>query len=627
MMLIKFTTAVQSGFLWVPVLSFALTALLIPVVKLFAIRFGVVAAPAADVLQGPAQHRGVPLLGGVAMMGAVMAALAMAHALPVWLLVGGIGLTTIGTIDDAMVLKPRQKLAAQILISVAVVQLYHSAAPLAPWRLTNSLLEVFWLLSATNAYNLVDGLDGLAGGIGIAATAAIAAVGLLHGNLHLSYQALALAGALAAFMVYNFHPASIFMGDCGALPIGLILGVLALEGGGYATNSRLSRYIFPILVLIGPLLDTAIVSVTRIATGNSISRRGLDHSHHRLLHLGLTTRTAVAVCWAVAILGGACAVTLTIMPHRYVVMTLPLVVLVFAVAGLFMMDLTFDSRPPGLAYGYLQGAARFILNIAYKRRIVEIALDLSLITAAWFGANLLRQNFLISERGAAIVIRQLPWIIPPTYLAFVVAGVYRGIWRYAGISELIRFANGSVLTGILIALMKLTAPFQAGVSVVVLDVILLFNLLFLSRMSFRILRKGIHRMATPRERVLVVGAGVAGSAAARYVFSGQNRNVRLIGFIDDDAFKVGKLVGGYGVLGVIDDLERVFESYGFDQIMLAADSLDEKRIASVRRFAESHGITLSRFSIQIDQVTGFQGEGRAVPGSKPILVEQRQLNS
>ena len=78
------------------------------------------------------------------------------------------------------------------------------------------------------------------------------------------------------------------MGDAGALSVGMLLGVISLHGGMLAHNSRLTKYVYPILVMLVPLLDIGIVSITRLATGNSVSRHGLDHSHNRLVSLGLT---------------------------------------------------------------------------------------------------------------------------------------------------------------------------------------------------------------------------------------------------------------------------------------------------------------------------------------------------
>jgi UDP-GlcNAc:undecaprenyl-phosphate/decaprenyl-phosphate GlcNAc-1-phosphate transferase len=169
---------------------------------------------------------------------------------------------------------------------------------LAPWPLVSAGLAAFFLLSTVNAFNLI---DGLAAGVGIIAATAISAIGWVRGDITLACYGAAIAGALGGFLLCNLHPATIFMGDCGALPLGLILGAVSLQAGGLAaTNSRLSRYVVPILIMMVPLLDTAIVSVSRMATGNPVSRRGLDHSHHRLLALGLSYQRAVGVVCGVA---------------------------------------------------------------------------------------------------------------------------------------------------------------------------------------------------------------------------------------------------------------------------------------------------------------------------------------
>jgi len=153
-------------------------------------------------------------------------------------------------------------------------------------------------------------------------------------------------------------------------------------------------------------------------------------------------------------------------------------------------------------------------------------------------------------------------------------------------------------------------------------------------MSFRALRKGIHRMTDPRNRVLIVGAGTSAAIAARWLFSGQNRDVSLVGFVDDDAFKRGKLVHGHRVLGSLDDLESVFRKRPFERIMLAVDSLSEERIEMVKRFADAHRITVSRFSMQVDEVEAARGEAaasvngtRSIPEGEPIPVRVRPVGS
>jgi UDP-GlcNAc:undecaprenyl-phosphate/decaprenyl-phosphate GlcNAc-1-phosphate transferase len=586
-----------------PLLSFGLSALSLPIVIRLARRYKIVAKGHADSDEG----HPTPLLGGISIVTAILIALASAKALPLWMLIGAVGLCAVGTLDDRRALEPRSKLLMQVMIVVlAVVTGPHFA--LAPWWFVGPVITAFFLLSTVNAFNLIDGLDGLAAGVGIAASLAITAIALMHDNMPLALQGLAMAGALVGFLVYNLHPASIFMGDCGALPMGFLLGAAALQAGhGTGVNSELARYVVPVLIMLVPLLDTAIVSVSRMATGRPVSRRGLDHSHHRLLALGLSDRRAVLVVWIVASMSAGCSVALTAMAPAYVILSLPFIAAAFGLVGLFMIDLTFDVRAPGKAYGYLQGLARLILRLSYQRRVTEAMLDLALIAAAFFGATLIRLDFAIDDAYLTGMLKALPWIIGLSYAAFMLTGVYRGIWRYAGLSDAIRLCNGAVLAGIFIQAAERFLPLMMSGSVAVLFIMLLVNLMVVSRLSFRVLRKGIALVARPGELVLIVGAGEVAEAAARYITSGRNSNLRLVGFVDDDNFKLGKRVHGYRVLGTIANLESIFAEYGFNQVLIADDSIERTPMGMLWTFAIRHRMQVRRFSIRINDMAAQTG--------------------
>jgi UDP-GlcNAc:undecaprenyl-phosphate/decaprenyl-phosphate GlcNAc-1-phosphate transferase len=609
----------------VPAISFAVAALSVPLCKWLATRWGIIAEPYSD-----SRHRApTPLMGGAAIIGAILIAMASAGALPVWLLVGIVGLFAVGLIDDAIVLRPRRKLIAQIVI-VGLVAVTGRHFHLAPWPWLNVALAGFFLLSTVNAVNLIDGLDGLAAGVGILIAAAATAIALTHGDTLAAYQALAVGGALAGFLLYNFHPASIFMGDCGALPLGLMLGLIALRVGDLAGNSRLPRYVVPILLMLVPLLDTAIVSVSRMATGRPISRRGLDHSHHRLLSLGLSDRRAVMMCWNVAAVAASCAVVLTMLPHPYLLATLPIIVVAFALVGLFMIDLTFDSIAPGAASGYRQGLAGFILTYSYKRRVAEALLDAALIPAAYFGALLLRLDFHIDEGRMMGLLHSVPCVMAVTYVAFLIAGIYRGIWRYASVSDVLRFANGAVLAGTLVVVASLVVPIELSGSVAALYVILLFNLLVASRMSFRALRKGVALLAAPHERVLIVGAGEMAEAAARYITAVRGRRFKLIGFVDDDSFTIGKLVHGRRVMGTLDDLDRIYAAQEFSQVLVATDPIPRERLTLLWDFARRRHLPMRRFSIRVNDMgvsaeVLAEAESAGAIGAGPLPAAQRQV--
>jgi UDP-GlcNAc:undecaprenyl-phosphate/decaprenyl-phosphate GlcNAc-1-phosphate transferase len=590
-------TAISEKLAICAVTAFGLAVATTPAAKALALRLKLVAPPCEE-----SGHSGpTPVIGGIAIVIAVLATLGLVGELPVWMLAGMLTLLAVGIVDDAVALRPLHKLLAQM----AVVAFFLWAGPRAPeitrWPLLNLGLAGFFMLAVINAFNLVDGLDGLASGVGIAAMGAVGVVAWWSRDHALACAALAAGAALSGFLVFNFYPASIFMGDSGALPMGFLLGALALGGSALQQNSHLSMVVFPVLVMLVPLLDTAIVTVSRLATGNPVSRRGLDHSHHRLLMLGLTVPRAVAVSWTLAVTGALLAAGESLLSHPYVLSALPFVIAGIGVMGLFMVDLTFEGSAPGRAYGYLQGFARSILSLGYKRRLAEAVLDFALIPAAYFGACLLRRDFKLNDALLISMIGTTPVFFAATYFAFALTGVYRSIWRYAGIADIIRFANGSVLAGVLVVIASLFIRLELSGSLAVLYVVLLFNLLVFTRMSFQIQRRALALFALPTERVLVVGAGRMGDAAVRYIFSGSDRRVRLVGFVDDDRFKDGKLVHGHQVLGSLDDLPRIYAATGFHRILIAADEIGEDRLSMVKAFTDVHHLPLQRFSIEVNE--------------------------
>jgi FlaA1/EpsC-like NDP-sugar epimerase len=138
-------------------------------------------------------------------------------------------------------------------------------------------------------------------------------------------------------------------------------------------------------------------------------------------------------------------------------------------------------------------------------------------------------------------------------------------------------------------------------------------------MSFQIQRRALALLALPTERVLIVGAGRMGEAAVRYIFSGNDRRVRLIGFVDDDAFKEGKLVHGHQVLGSLDDLPWLYATTGFHWILIAADAISEDRLATVKAFADTHNLPIQRFSIEVNEFSPPIANGKAdsAPAAQP----------
>ncbi len=291
--------------------ALVVAATLIPFLNRLAFRFGIVAKPAPD-----RQHaKATPLLGGVAIMAGFALAIclfgssiAFPHLRIAWMLTFAALLFAVGLVDDIVELRPRVKLFSQVVI-IVLFAAWGPQLDLLPYHWMNVALTIFWLLTTTNAFNLIDGLDGLAAGVGNLSALSVAAIAGLHGHQATMVAAASLAGALGGFLLFNLPPASTFMGDEGALSVGLILGILSIQASHSGVGSWPARFAVPMLIMMVPILDMVTVTVTRLATGAPISRRGLDHSHHRLFRLGLTGARATATLAVLQAIASGCAIS------------------------------------------------------------------------------------------------------------------------------------------------------------------------------------------------------------------------------------------------------------------------------------------------------------------------------
>jgi UDP-GlcNAc:undecaprenyl-phosphate GlcNAc-1-phosphate transferase len=222
------------------------------------------------------------------------------------LVLGAVGMVTLGLVDDVHGLRARTKLVVQGLFAVAAwflgYQIVHIGNPFGdPISLGWMAFPVtlLWIVGIVNAINLIDGLDGLASGIALFAVIILFMLGVLNRNVIVGLTAIALAGALVGFLRYNFNPASIFMGDSGSLFIGYVLAVTAISGS--AKSSTVLSLPIPLLALGLPVMDTTLAVLRRFLSGKSPFAADRDHVHHRLLDRGMSHRQAVLVLY------GGCA--------------------------------------------------------------------------------------------------------------------------------------------------------------------------------------------------------------------------------------------------------------------------------------------------------------------------------
>lgn len=282
-----------------------------PVARWLAPRVGLMDRPSArKVHLSP-----VPRIGGVAIYLVVLAAALVLgerynFAQFGSILVGATGISFLGLVDDRWGLRPLVKLLGQIL---AALLLYAGSVRVNLFRqpVLNLAATMVWVVYITNALNLLDNMDGLAGGTAAIAAAYFALMCSFSGQFLVGALAVAVLGACLGFLFYNFNPASIFMGDSGALFLGFVLAALGIKLR-FPANVTFVTWMVPVLVMGLPIFDTALVIISRLRRRlNPLTNPGRDHVSHRLVAAGMTPREAVLTLYVVSFVLGLLAVFVT----------------------------------------------------------------------------------------------------------------------------------------------------------------------------------------------------------------------------------------------------------------------------------------------------------------------------
>jgi UDP-GlcNAc:undecaprenyl-phosphate/decaprenyl-phosphate GlcNAc-1-phosphate transferase len=591
------------------VLAFVAALALVPLCRLLAVRFRLVAKPREDRWH----TREIAMLGGVAIAGAiVIAMLVFGHPSRMGVLVGAVGLMFLtGLVDDIWSLKPATKLVVEI--GVAAMFLYFGyhlnwvSGVTIDWMLT-----LIWIVGLTNAFNLLDNMDGLCAGTAVVAGAAFLVTALpvnAESLLQVQYLA-ALIGALLGFLVYNTHPASIFMGDSGSLLIGMSLAGLTLTLGSTITGGQnvLSVIAVPLLVLLIPIFDTTLVTVSRMVSGRPTSVGGRDHTSHRLVAIGLSERSAVSLLWLLAAAGGAIGVAFRESAAWWSI-----------VAALFAVGMTMFAIYLGGIRVYettdaaaLQrgGLTPIVVDFVYRRRVAEVLLDFVLVTVAYYAAYRLKFDYIEFAANFTYFTRSLPIVVAVQLAAFFAVGVYQGVWRHFSASDAVTVVRGTLagsLVSALIFVYMFPADPSAGTTsfsrtVLIIYAIVVVLMITGSRASFRVISELLQRRRHTGRRIVVYGAGDGGAMAVRELLSNPEHDVRIIGFIDDDPRKRRMRVRGYPVLGPYETLSQLIVADSIDGVVLSTRAVGGTRLRELEEMCGEHSIQLSRLVVGLEPV-------------------------
>lgn len=325
-------------------LALVVALLITPWVRKAAFKIGAIDQPE----QRKVHSKIMPRMGGLAVFLAFALTVLMTQQLDdriIGLLVGGLLIVLLGILDDTRGLPAKVKLLGQIAAAAAVIpfgiqvefitnpisgQMIHLGA----WGIP---VTIFWIISVTNAVNLIDGLDGLAGGTSFIAALTLAAVtwqqaSLLGGaGMEVVGLALILAASILGFLRYNFFPAKIFLGDTGSMFLGYALSTMAVLGVAKAATAI--SVIVPMVIMGIPLLDVIFAILRRYQSHRPIFQPDKEHLHHRMMALGLSHKQTVLAIYAVNLLLGISAFLLTVITTSQAVLLLFLLAMVILVAA------------------------------------------------------------------------------------------------------------------------------------------------------------------------------------------------------------------------------------------------------------------------------------------------------
>jgi UDP-GlcNAc:undecaprenyl-phosphate GlcNAc-1-phosphate transferase len=359
----------------------------------------------------------------------------------------------------------------------------------------------------------------------------------------------------------------------------------------------------PILVLFIPIFDTTFVTVLRKLSGRSASVGGRDHTSHRLVALGMSERRAVLMLYGFAALSGVLAMLVQRARLDVSLAAIAAFTILLTLLGVYLAGVkVYDQSEEEMALKE-KPLYTFLVDVSYKRRIFEVLLDVVLVILSYWAAYAI--NFPPASPAWKLFIRTLPVLVFVKMSVFLVMGVYRGLWRYTSMSDMVVFAKAIAVSSVASVLMVLFVFRFEGFSrtVFATDAVLMFLFLAGSRMAFRLFRQVLPAVGTHNgRRVLIYGAGDGGELLLRELRNNRELNLSPIGFLDDDPAKSGKVIHGLRVFGGNGDLASVCAQHDVDEIVISSLKMTDARIQEVVDSCQERQIAVRRMRITIEDL-------------------------
>jgi len=534
----------------------------------------------------------VAQFGGIAI---VLSFLLMTPMLPLSVRAGRLvlltaAMATIGLWDDLRTLRPRIKFLSQFLLAGAAIYCGFIYPLRMSWTL-NAVFTILLIVGITNAFNLLDNMDGLAAGVGV-----ITAISILLVEVPTASNRgliLAMAGSLLGYLIFNFPPAKIFMGDVGSLSLGFFLS-LAFVGSAQHVSTVFSVLFTPVLVLFLPIFDTLLVSVTRRLNGRAISAGAKDHSSHRLVLLGLSERNAVLTLYSICAISGFVALLL----HRARSLEAPGLLALFLIAGtLFWLYLARIELPED----WLSRTNVFTLVLpeflnSLAKRTAAILLDTVLLLISVYLAFAVRFGGRMSSIMYSFLVTSILCVVVKAPLLSLFS-VYHGDWELDSLRDAYPILKTAIFGSLIMTsvVFYLTRAENFSRTVFLLDGIFTLMLLTAVRLAPRLFHDMLPKQ--PAAGCLMVG----GRSALLFLhYFEWKRPPTAIRALVDGGATGKKVLAGLPVVS-IPEAGSMLEKSEISAVYILPDCPDEHQ-DFVLRLCERCDVPIHLFQFSVDQL-------------------------
>jgi UDP-GlcNAc:undecaprenyl-phosphate GlcNAc-1-phosphate transferase len=519
-------------------------------------------------------------------------------------------ISLLGFLDDRVQLRPLGKFAGQ---SVAVIIVIANGVVfrVTPWEPANLILTFLWLAGITNAFNLIDNMDGLCAGVAAIICGSRFVFAIQNHDEGGALLLAVLAGSVLGFLIFNYKPARIFMGDCGSMFVGFSLASLAIASPAPNTRIFVSTLFYPALAFLYPIFDTLLVSVLRRSAGRPVSVGGRDHSSHRLVSLGLTERKAVWLLWLLAAIGAFAGLLAHTMPVGVFVIAL-LLVSGATVFGIFLATLPTYVMPDSAPV-----RANWVRRLTPNLRAgMTLVVDTLLAGAALLVAFLIRWDNTFVGPPMHTFLLSLPIVMGLHALASLGFRTFDSGWRWFAVKDVLALCCSAAAS----SLASIVAFWFLGMRDNLNSVILLyvcFVLAFTAGLRFfmRLLWSTLAKPVGTR-RAVVLGANGATELMVLVLRQSRQMNATPVAVIDTDQSADRRHIHGVAIHYVGENALPLLQKLHTDLLVFPSGEELTDEHWRILEHCRAAGITIEQLEVGMRV---WKGESRCTTSALHVI--------